>query len=492
MTFKEHKEIKPEIIKSLDEINFTEMSSIQQKTIPLALEGFDIIGQAQTGTGKTASFGIPILNMLENNDESKFIEHVVIAPTRELAKQIYEQLLKIGKYLNPRIVLIVGGVSYEKQTKELSKKPNVLIGTPGRINDYLKSKKINLNHVKTFTLDEADELLKMGFKKEIESIISFLNKKRQNFFFTATLNEKIKKLAQKIVNEDHKNISVSTGLKTSSNIKQEYILLKEKTKFVTLIKLLEYHEPKSIIIFCRTKKRVDELCDALKQLGFDAIGLHGDIEQKNRTFIMSQFRANKKSILAATDVAARGIDINHIEWIINFDLPQEIEYYTHRIGRVGRNRSSGYSLSFVKHDEIEHLREIEFKTNSKIKEIFIPTEEEIYKKWRVKIEKELNKILHKNSEDNVSYLEDDLLKKFSREEMSVIISHFLLKEKHKIKKINLTPEPSVVLKGQAKVRNIKKRINNFNKKSMSSNKKPKSGKGPKKKIVYSKNEKNKR
>lgn len=462
MKFKDCKEIKKEIIKSLDEINFIEMSSIQEKTIAITLKGIDVIGQAQTGTGKTAAFGIPVLNMLDKDHESKYIEHLIIAPTRELAKQIYDQLLKIGKYLNPRIVLIVGGVSYEKQAKELAKKPNILIGTPGRINDYLKSKKIDLKHVKTFTLDEADELLNMGFKEEIESIISFLNKKRQNFFFTATLNEKIKKLAQLILNENHQNISVSTGLKTSNTIVQEYILLKEKSKFMSLIKLLEYYDPKSVIIFCRTKKRVDELCDALKQVDIDAIGLHGDIEQKNRTYIMEQFRANKKRILAATDVAARGIDINHIEWIINFDLPQEIEYYTHRVGRVGRNGTSGYSLSFVKPDEIEHLKEIEIRTNSKIKEIFIPNEEEIYRKWRIKIDKELNHILtkHKNSE-NVSYLENDLLKRFSHEEMSIIIAHFLLKNKHKIKKINLTPEPSVVLNNRAKKRNIKKRINKF-------------------------------
>ena len=311
MKFNELKNINSELLKSLSEINFETLSPIQEKTIPYALEGFDIIAQAPTGTGKTASFGIPILNNL--NSKSNYIEHLVIAPTRELSMQIYNQFIKLGKYLNLKIALIIGGVSYEKQFKELSKKPNIIIGTPGRINDFIKNKKINFDHIKTFTLDEADELLNMGFKEEIEAIISNLNSDHQSFFFTATFDEKIKNMAKKIVKDDHKNIEISSGLKTSQTITQEYLLVKEKTKFVSLIKLLQYYKPKSLVIFCRTKKRVDELCDALKQLDFDAIGLHGDIAQKNRSFIMNQFRNNKKQILVTTDVAARGIDIHHIE-----------------------------------------------------------------------------------------------------------------------------------------------------------------------------------
>lgn len=464
MRFNEINELKTKLIESLNDINFFEMSKIQEKAIPLALKGFDIIGQAQTGTGKTAAFGVPILNLVDN--KSKNVEHIIIAPTRELASQIYDQLLKIGKFLEPRIALIVGGVSYDKQVKQLTQKPNIIVGTPGRINDYLKSKRINLKNLKTFTLDEADELLNMGFKEEIESIISFLPKERQNFFFTATFNEKIKKLAQMIVNKNCKNISISHGLKTSNTITQEYTLVKEKNKFMTLIKLLQYHQPKSIVIFGRTKKRVDELCDALKKVNFDAMGIHGDIQQKDRTFIMNKFRNNKSNILVATDVVARGIDIDHIEWIINFDLPQEIEYYTHRIGRVGRNGTKGYSLSFVKPDEIEHLKEIEIRTNSKINEIKIPTDDEIYIQWRKNIDDNFKKILKKNKEnDEPNYLEKDLIKKFSHNEMSIILANILLDEKHKYKKINLTPEPSVVLKGQAKIRNIKNRINKFSKTS---------------------------
>ncbi len=470
MKFSELSKLNPELLKSLNEIGFENMSPIQEQVIPFAFDGFDILGQAQTGTGKTAAFGIPILNNL--NSDSKDIEHVILAPTRELAKQIYDQFLKIGKYLNPRIALILGGVSYDKQAKQLSSKPNILIGTPGRINDYLTSKRIKLNNVKTFTLDEADELLNMGFKEDIESIISFLPKERQNFFLTATFNEKIKKLASMIVNESHKNISISSGLKTSNNIEQEYIVVKEKNKFMTLVKLLQFYNPKSLIIFGRTKRRASELSEALKKIGFDSIALHGDIQQSERNYLMNQFRSQKKSILVATDVVARGIDIDHIEWIINFDLPQEIEYYTHRIGRVGRNGNKGYSLSFVKPDEIEHLNEIKIKTNSQIKETFVPSDDEVFKKWRENIDSKFKKILDSIDEEDPSYLEDELIRKFSHDEMSKIIAYYLLEDKHKYKKINLSPEPSVVLKGDAKRRNIKKQIGKFSKPKNNKKRKP--------------------
>lgn len=472
MKFNEIKILKPEILKSLEDINFITLSPIQEKSIPFALDGFDIIGQAETGTGKTAAFGIPILNMLVSNSDE--IEHVIVAPTRELATQIYNEFLKIGKFLEPKIILILGGVSYEKQAKLLSNKPNILIGTPGRINDYLKNKRIKLKKVKTFTLDEADELLNMGFKDEIEFMISHLPKERQNFFFTATFNERVKNLAKLIVNENYKNISISKGMKTSTTIKQEYILVKEKNKFTTLVKLLNFYSPESIIIFGRTKKRVDELTDALKKMNFDAVSIHGDIQQKERSFIMEQFKNKKIKILVATDIVARGIDISHIQWIINFDLPQEIEYYTHRIGRVGRNGTIGYSISFVKKEEIEHLKEIEIKTNSKIRETFLPTDEDIYKKWRKFVEEKFSKIIEDFEEgDKPSYLEDELIKKYNQKEMAIIISHYMIQEMNKYKKINLSPEPSVTLKGQAKVRSIKNRIARFNKNINKNNKKRK-------------------
>lgn len=470
MNFKKLNITKKEILDALDEMGFVEPSPIQKEAIPFALEGYDIIGQAQTGTGKTAAFGIPIIN--NTNSELDHLQHLIIVPTRELATQIYEQLKKISKFSNIRIALILGGISYSIQGKYLNQKPHIIVGTPGRINDYLLNKRFSLNDIKTFTLDEADELLNIGFQKEIDSIISFLPKKRQNFFFTATFNKKTQKLADDLIDKDNfKNVKVSSGLDTSQNIKQEYLIVKEKNKFSSLVKILNFYKPKSVLIFGRTKRRVDELNDALNSFGYNSAAIQGDMQQKEREVVMTRFREHKKNILVATDVVARGIDINHIEWIINFDLPQEIEYYTHRIGRSGRAGRIGYSLSLVKHDEIEHIKEIAFKTKSKIEEFFLPSDEEIYQSWRNGIDLRLDNILeeYNKNEENPSYLEDELEKKYSQKELSIILANFLLNEKNYNKKVVLTPEPSVILKGQAKVRNFKNRINHFDRKT---NRKP--------------------
>lgn len=461
MKFKEFQFLNDNILKSLTEMGYDNTTPIQEKTINYAVNGLDIIGQAQTGTGKTGAFGIPIINSISEN--SKSFENLIIAPTRELANQIFNQLKKIGKYSNIKIALILGGVSYEKQMKFLNERPHIIVATPGRLNDYLINKKINLENLKTFTLDEADELLNIGFQKEIESIITFLPEKRQNFFFTATFNEKTKKLAQLITNKNAKNISISSGLNTTKTIKQEYIIVKEKNKWSYLIKILEFYKPKSVIIFGRTKKRVDELNDALNVVGFSSAAIQGDMQQRERSFVMDKFRQHQKNILVATDVVARGIDINHIEWIINFDLPQEIEYYTHRIGRAGRAGKIGYSLSFVKPDEIEHIKEIAHKTNSFIKEYFLPSEDELYKAWRNDLDNKLQKILdeERNNSNLPEYLEYELNKRFSKEELSFLLANSLLVNKNK--KIVLSPEPSIILKGRAKINKIKNRINRFNK-----------------------------
>lgn len=462
MKFKDFDLLNENILNSLSEMGFQETTPIQQETIKWAIDGFDIIGQAQTGTGKTGAFGIPIVNSI--NENSKGFEHLIIAPTRELATQIHEQIKKIGQYSNIKTALILGGISYDKQGKMLNEKPHIIVGTPGRINDYLINKRIKLNNLRTFTLDEADELLNIGFQKEIESIISFLPKERQNFFFTATFNEKTKKLAKLITKKDAKNVSVSSGLATTNTIKQEYILVKEKTKWSTLIKMLEFHKPNSVVIFGRTKKRVDELNEALNYVGFNSAAIQGDMQQRERNFVMERFRKQAKNILVATDVMARGIDVDHIEWIINFDLPQEIEYYTHRIGRAGRAGRTGYSLSFVKKDEIEHIKEIAFKTNSKIKEIGLPTDDEVYKSWRFSVDKKLNSILENkiNDDEMPMYLENDLMNQFTNKQLAILLADFLLKTKNRITKIHLSPEPSVVLKGNSKIRRIKNQINKFN------------------------------
>lgn len=458
--FEQFERLKPAVLQSLAQMHFEVATPIQAKTIPHALNGEDVVGQAETGTGKTGAFGIPIVNMI--GPESLPLEHLIIAPTRELATQIYDQIQKIGACSNVRVCLILGGISYDKQRQALRNQPHVIVATPGRLNEYLTTKQLRFDNLKTFTLDEADELLKIGFQKEIESIISFLPSQRQNFFFSATFNPKTKRLAQMITRPNPQMVAVSLGLATTSTIKQQYIVVKERNKWPTLVKLLEFYKPKSVIIFGRTKKRIEELNEALNHWGFSAAAIQGNLEQRERNLVLERFRNQQKTILVATDVMARGIDINHVEWIINFDLPQEIEYYTHRIGRTGRAGKSGYSLSLVKPDEIEHIREIATKTQSQIEETALPSEEELFQVWKHDVDAKLNQIIENQAQkvDAPFYLESELIDKFSHHELATVVAHFLLKAK--TKKINLSPEPSVVLKGAAKVRSVRRHISKYN------------------------------
>lgn len=458
MKFKDIELLNENVLNSLNQMGFTNPTPIQEKTIRYALEGKDVIGQAETGTGKTGAFVIPIVNMI--NEESASFEHLIVAPTRELATQIYQEIKKIGHYSYVRVCLILGGVAYQKQRKALNEKPHIVVATPGRLNEYLKNDQIHFDHLKTFTLDEVDELLNIGFQREIESIISYLPKDRQNFFFSATFNERTKKLSDTIVNNEKlKSASVSTGLKTTKTIRQEYIVVKEKHKWSTLVQLLEFYKPQSAIIFGRTKKRIDELNEALNDCGFSSSAIQGDLKQRERHFVLERFRNQQKKILVATDVMARGIDVSHVEWIINFDLPQEIESYTHRIGRTGRAGKVGYSISLVRPNEIEHIKEIAFQTKSKINEISLPSKEEITQVWKNDTEIKLHEILENDFEkDNEQFhFENELIEKFTHEQLATFVAHFLLQNRYK--KVQLTPEPAVVLKGQAKIRLIKNQIN---------------------------------
>lgn len=310
MIFKDIKEINENVQKSLEEMGFDKATPIQKETFKAAFEGKDVIGQAQTGTGKTGAFGIPIVNMI--NEDSLEIEHLIIAPTRELASQIHKGIKDMGRFSNAKVCLILGGSGYDKQARDLKDKPHVIVATPGRINDLLNSKKINLSNIKTFTLDEADELLNIGFQKDIENIITYLPKVRQNFFFTATFNRKTKDLAS-IMTVNPVSINVSEGLKSAATITQELVVVREGKKLSVLIKFLELYKPKSVVIFGRTKRRVDELNEALNQAGYSCAAIQGNMEQRERTFVMEKFRSHAKTILVATDVMARGIDVEHIE-----------------------------------------------------------------------------------------------------------------------------------------------------------------------------------
>ncbi|WP_436359143.1 DEAD/DEAH box helicase [Mycoplasma sp. 480] len=456
---------------AIEEMGYDQPTPIQDAVIELALMGSDIIGQAQTGTGKTAAFAIPII---QNTDEkNKSIQHLILAPTRELATQIYTTFESLTKNFAIKNALILGGISYDKQKQAIKEKPQIIISTPGRLIDLLKGEKFKVNidfsALKSFTLDEADELLKVGFYEEIKEILNFIPKQRQNFFFTATFDKKTKNLSE-MITTDAKVISISQGLTTSSTIKQEYVLMKESSKLNNLIKFLELYKPKSVVIFGRTKKRVDELSDALREYGFKASGIQGDMQQRERNFVMDKFRKQDISILVATDVMARGIDVDHVEWVVNFDLPQEIEYYTHRIGRTGRAGRTGYSLSFVKHNEILHIERIANETNSEIEEILVPSDEKLKSVWEKRIFEECELILEKNKYAKYTNIKDKLLETFNTEELAIILAEFIANTKNNKREIKLNPEPSVIIKekyrkesknGKRKEKFLDKKINNI-------------------------------
>jgi len=367
-------EIDNRIKEAILKMGFAQPTEIQARAIPVLLSGADCIGQAQTGTGKTAAFGLPLVEMCSQKNDD--IEALVLAPTRELAVQIVDALRDFSSIKRLKIATIIGGISYTRQLDSLRKKPNIVVATPGRIIDYLESKKLTLDKVKFFCIDEADEMLKIGFKEEIDKIISYLPKKKQSALFSATIDEKVRKIADKMMDEPVE-VLVSSGLQTIDTIDQYAIMVDEKEKLKVLTDILDVRSEKSLI-FGRTKKRADELTTALNTLGYSARALHGDLNQRQRMHVVDEFKKGGFDYLVATDVAARGIDISNIMYVYNFDLPQEIEYYVHRIGRTGRANTKGVSFSFVREVEMDHLKQIEEKTNSTIKVVMPPTREELH------------------------------------------------------------------------------------------------------------------
>ena len=307
-------QIKQEIISALDEMGFSEMMPIQERVIPLILDGCDVIGQAQTGTGKTAAFGIPLIE--KSNKKNQGVEHLIISPTRELATQIQKELELIAKGSGITIGLILGGVDYNKERRMLKSNPNIIVGTPGRLLDHITNKKLDLSNLLSLTLDEADEMLDIGFKEELNQIIESMPEERQSLLFSATLSEDVKKLANKML-KDPMEILVSTGLATATNVKQKALICEEEDKLVMLTRLLQIDQPQSAIIFGRTKRRADELSHALSKKGLLCRALHGDLTQKERNNVMIGFRNGVFPILVATDVASRGLDIDDVEVIYN-------------------------------------------------------------------------------------------------------------------------------------------------------------------------------
>lgn len=346
------------IIRALNEMGFEEPTPIQEKSIPVAMEGHDMIGQAQTGTGKTAAYGIPVLEKILKAEPSQDIQAVVLSPTRELAMQVAEELNHLAQFTSIQALPIYGGQDMGRQLRRLRKCPQIVVATPGRLIDHLKRGTINLSHISTIVLDEADEMLDMGFIDDINLIMAATPDTRQTLLFSATMPKPIQQLAETFL---HDPIIVRMQAKevTIDLIEQSYIEVPDRQKFDILCRLLDLQEPDLAIIFVRTKRRVDEVAEALKKRGYSAEGIHGDLTQAKRDSVIRQFREKTIDILVATDVAARGLDISGVTHVFNYDLPQDPESYVHRVGRTGRAGQSGEATTFVIPREMEHLRAIE-------------------------------------------------------------------------------------------------------------------------------------
>lgn len=361
------------IMKALNNMGFEEATPIQEQTIPLGLEGKDVIGQAQTGTGKTAAFGIPMIEKIDKKQRK--IQGLVVAPTRELAIQVSEEIHRLGKFKGIRSLPIYGGQQMQRQIRGLKDGPHIVVATPGRLLDHIRRKTINISQVGIAVLDEADEMLNMGFIDDIRDILKSIPTERQTLLFSATMPKEIRNIASTLMRSPEE-VKVKSKEMTVSNIDQNFVEVHEKQKFDALTNLLDIHVPELAIIFGRTKKRVDEVTEGLQARGFRAEGIHGDLTQGKRMSVLNKFKNGRIEILVATDVAARGLDISNVTHVYNFDIPQDPESYVHRIGRTGRAGKTGVAISFITPREIPHLKLIEKVTKSKVKRIKLPSSDE--------------------------------------------------------------------------------------------------------------------
>jgi ATP-dependent RNA helicase DeaD len=358
---------KKDLEKAIDIAGFVEPSPIQEQAIPIVMNGKDIVAQAQTGTGKTAAFGLPTLQNIKCDGS---VEAVVIVPTRELAIQVSDELFRFGKFLNAKTATIYGGSSYSRQIKHVQN-ASIIVATPGRFLDLLKNKQINISP-SIVILDEADEMMDMGFLDDIKNIFKFMPNERQTLMFSATMPEPIKKLAKTVL-KDPQFITIAKNGVTNINIIQSFYVVEEYERDDALIRLFDYKDPHKSIVFCKMKRDVDRLATYLVSQGFSAKGLHGDMEQRQREDVIKAFRSDKLEVLVATDVAARGLDVKNVSHVFNYQLPFDSEPYVHRIGRTGRAGNQGIAVSIVTPAEFRSLKKIQKDVGTQIESKVIPT-----------------------------------------------------------------------------------------------------------------------
>ncbi|WP_129597888.1 DEAD/DEAH box helicase [Anaerophilus nitritogenes] len=367
--------ISQDLKKAIQDMGFEETTQIQEESIPIAMQNLDMIGQSKTGSGKTLAFAIPVIEKVKRS--LKHPQAIILCPTRELAVQVTEEFRKLTKHLHDLHVLAVfGGDSITNQIKALKKGVQIVIGTPGRVMDHMNRKTIKFDDIHTVVLDEADEMLNMGFREDIESILDQIHNDKQMILFSATMPKGIIKIAQKY-QKNPKHIKIQSKELTTDTVEQYYLDIKEKHKFEVLTRLIDLHNSKLSLIFCNTKKRVDDVSDMLMSRGYSCDKIHGDIKQTQRLSVLSKFDRGMVNILVATDVAARGIDIDDIEMVYNYDIPENEEYYVHRIGRTGRAGRSGKAISLVNRSEQRRIHNVMQYTKKKIKKGHIPSIEDV-------------------------------------------------------------------------------------------------------------------
>ncbi len=367
--------LSPEIQKAVTDMGFEEATPIQSLSIPVIMTGKDVVGQAQTGTGKTAAFGIPLLEMIDRKNRSS--QAIVLCPTRELAIQIAEELINLSKYKKDITTLpVYGGQPIERQIHALQRGVQIIIGTPGRVMDHLERKTLRLETVTKVVLDEADEMLDMGFREDIETILKTIPKTRQTIFFSATMPRQFMELTKRFQN-DPQVIKVVHDKVSAPKIDQFYYEVKSFFKMEILTRIIDVYDLELVLVFCNTKRMVDEVVAHLQARGYFAEGIHGDMNQTQRDRVMAKFRKGTVEILVATDVAARGIDVDNIDAVINYDVPNDEEYYVHRIGRTGRAGKAGKAFTFASGREVYRLRDIMRYGRIEIKRMQAPTQKDV-------------------------------------------------------------------------------------------------------------------
>jgi len=412
-------------LKSIEKMGFEEATPIQAETIPLALQGGDVIGQAQTGTGKTVAFGIPMIEKIDHKLDQ--VQGLVIAPTRELAIQVSEELYRLGSARRTRVLSVYGGQDISRQIRALKRAPHIIVGTPGRLLDHINRRTVRLDTVQTVVLDEADEMLNMGFIDDIEAILAQVPEEHQTLLFSATMPGPIRQIANRFMDEPQ-TVKIKAKEMTVPLISQYYVRVPEREKFDAFTRLLDIHTPELAIVFGRTKRRVDELIEALAVRGYNADGIHGDLTQSKRLQVLRKFKEGSIEILVATDVAARGLDISGVSHVYNFDIPQDPESYVHRIGRTGRAGKEGMAVTFVTPREMAYLEIVEKTTKRKMDHLRPPTATDALENQR-RLAKE--KVLASVQEDDLSAymnMAEDMLEDASPEQIIAACLKQLIKE----------------------------------------------------------------